>query len=91
MNQELLDAVQEAKQIASSGWRSHEIHSGRWLWCFDLAHLHVVAPFDASPTALAVLIVEQAAIHRAQQATDWAIQALQVAALVNIPPAGGIQ
>jgi hypothetical protein len=43
MSQDLnfVETVTLAKQIALSGSRSHEIHSGRWLWCFDSPRLHV--------------------------------------------------
>lgn len=91
MNQAFLDALAEAKKIALTGYRNFELHSDRWLWCFDLPHLHVVASRNATPSELAVLIVEQAAIHRAQQATDWATAALANLALMDLPPAGGTQ
>ena len=84
-------ALAEAKIIALSAEPSHEIWEGRWLWSFDLPNLFVVADQKASPTALAVLIVEQLAIYRAQQATYWAQQALAGISLRDLPPVGGMQ
>jgi hypothetical protein len=80
----------EAKTIAQSAYRSHEIWVDRWLWGFDVPNLFVVAGRNASPNALAVLIAEQVAIHRAQQTSEWAQQAIQ-AALLKSPPLGGVQ
>lgn len=91
MSHDLHAAYQEAKQIALTGYRNFELHNDRWLWCFDVPYLHVVAPRNASPSELAVLIVEQSAIHRAQQATDWATSALAGVALIDMPPAGSVQ
>ena len=91
MNQSFLDALAEAKKIALTGYKNFELHNDRWLWCFDVPHLHVIASRHATPTELAVLVVEQAAIHRAQQATDWAQHALATIALRDAPTQGGVQ
>lgn len=86
-----IDALAEAEQIALTGEPSHEIWEGRWLYTFNAPSLFVVAPHGASITALAILIVEQAAIHRAQQTTDWASRALEGIALRDLPTQGGEQ
>ena len=85
-------ALTEAQRIAeTSAYRSHEIWEGRWLWCFDVPNLFVVADHIATPKAPAVLIVEQAAIHRAQYTNDWAKQALAALAFRETPRQGGVQ
>lgn len=86
------NAFLEAQRIAiNSAYRSHEIWEDRWLWCFDVPDLFVVADRNATPKALAVLIVEQAAIHRAQHTNDWAKQALAALTLRETPTKGGVQ
>ena len=84
-------ALAEAKIIALSAEVTHEIWVDRWVWSFDVPNLFVVADRNATPTALAVLIVEQAAIHRAQHVTIWAQGALASLALRDSPTQGGVQ
>ena len=57
---EFLSLLNDAEEVASSAFRSHEIYPKRWLWRFrTVPRLAVVGSYDMTIKGLALLIVEQ--------------------------------
>lgn len=80
----------EASKIASTAKPIHEIHNDRWLFSFEsVPNLYVVAPIGTSELGIAILVVEQIAIVRAQQASDFAARAIEHLSLMDFQPDSG--
>ena len=92
MNNDFLKAINEARLIAKSAYALYEVIEGRRLYGFEaLPSMYVVGAPNISELGLSVLILEQAAITQAQRSADFATAAINVVALADLPPAGGIQ